>query len=77
MIIELMGIGIHTDWLSCTDNISLCPREDCRFGLGFPAFLVAYDTVHVWNGRFFRLDLHLDRFFGRLNAFRAEGRLRR
>ncbi|OSI76123.1 branched-chain amino acid transferase [Bradyrhizobium canariense] len=22
-----------------------------------------YDTVHVWNGRFFRLELHLDRFF--------------
>ncbi|MDR3095883.1 MAG: aminotransferase class IV [Paraburkholderia sp.] len=23
---------------------------------------VTYDTVHVWNGRFFRLDLHIQRF---------------
>lgn len=29
-----------------------------------------YDTVHVWNGRFFRLDLHLDRFFNGLQKLR-------
>jgi branched-chain amino acid aminotransferase len=29
-----------------------------------------YDTVHVWNGRFFRLDLHLDRFFGSVEKLR-------
>jgi len=29
-----------------------------------------YDTVHVWNGRFFRLDLHLDRFFSGLGKLR-------
>ncbi|MGE0503444.1 MAG: D-amino acid aminotransferase [Rhizobiaceae bacterium] len=29
-----------------------------------------YDTVHVWNGRFFRLDRHLDRFFASMKALR-------
>ena len=29
-----------------------------------------YDTAHVWNGRFFRLDLHLDRFFAGLKKLR-------
>jgi branched-chain amino acid aminotransferase len=31
-----------------------------------------YDTVHVWNGRFFRLDLHLDRFFGSVERLRLK-----
>ena len=31
---------------------------------GFVRSDCTYDVVHVWNGRFFRLDLHLDRFFG-------------
>ncbi|MBM7487792.1 branched-chain amino acid aminotransferase [Bradyrhizobium sp. USDA 3686] len=29
-----------------------------------------YDTVHVWNGRFFRLDLHLDRFWSGVDRLR-------
>ncbi len=29
---------------------------------GFVHSDVTYDVVHVWNGRFFRLDHHLDRF---------------
>ncbi|WP_095202132.1 D-amino acid aminotransferase [Mesorhizobium carmichaelinearum] len=33
---------------------------------GFLHSDATYDTVHVWEGRFFRLDLHLDRFFGGL-----------
>ncbi|MER8880827.1 aminotransferase class IV [Mesorhizobium sp. M0684] len=37
---------------------------------GFLHSDATYDTVHVWEGRFFRLDLHLDRFF------RGMGRLR-
>lgn len=36
-----------------------------------------YDTVHVWNGRFFRLDLHLDRFFGGLQKLRMDIRIDR
>ncbi len=30
--------------------------------LGFVRSDVTYDVVHVWNGKFFRLDDHLDRF---------------
>lgn len=31
-----------------------------------------YDTVHVWNGRFFRLDSHLDRFLGGVQRLRMK-----
>lgn len=31
-----------------------------------------YDTVHVWNDRFFRLDLHLDRFLGGVERLRMK-----
>ncbi|MCR4266080.1 aminotransferase class IV [Nitratireductor sp. ZSWI3] len=37
---------------------------------GFLHSDATYDTVHVWNGRFFRLDLHLERFFGGLERLR-------
>lgn len=37
---------------------------------GFLHSDVTYDTAHVWNGRFFRLDLHLDRFFAGLKKLR-------
>lgn len=37
---------------------------------GFLHSDATYDTAHVWNGRFFRLDLHLDRFFGGLDKLR-------
>ncbi|MGX5827601.1 D-amino acid aminotransferase [Mesorhizobium sp. 43Arga] len=37
---------------------------------GFLHSDATYDTVHVWNGRFFRLDQHLDRFFGGLEKLR-------
>jgi branched-chain amino acid aminotransferase len=39
---------------------------------GFLHSDATYDTVHVWNGRFFRLDLHLDRFFGSLERLRMK-----
>ena len=29
-----------------------------------------YDTVHVWGGRFFRLDLHIERFFESVRRLR-------
>lgn len=35
---------------------------------GFLHSDAAHDTVHIWNGRFFRLELHLDRFLGALNV---------
>ena len=30
---------------------------------GFLRSDATYDVVHVWKGRFFRLDKHIDRFF--------------
>ncbi|MEP3245023.1 MAG: aminotransferase class IV [Sneathiella sp.] len=33
---------------------------------GFLHSDATYDVVHVWEGAFFRLDDHLDRFFGSL-----------
>ncbi len=37
---------------------------------GFLHSDATYDTVHVWDGAFFRLDLHLDRFFAGLKKLR-------
>jgi hypothetical protein len=37
---------------------------------GFLHSDATYDTVHVWQSAFFRLDLHLDRFFGGLERLR-------
>ena len=31
-----------------------------------------YDVVHVWRGRFFRLELHLDRFLNSVARLRLE-----
>jgi len=42
-----------------------CPLADARIpltDLGFIRSDTTYDVVHVWKGRFFRLDDHLDRF---------------
>jgi branched-chain amino acid aminotransferase len=37
---------------------------------GFLHSDATYDTVHVWNGALFRLDLHIERFFGGLERLR-------
>ncbi|UPJ59885.1 aminotransferase class IV [Bradyrhizobium sp. 192] len=39
---------------------------------GFLHSDATYDTVHVWNGRFFRLDLHLDRFWSGIERLRMK-----
>ncbi|MER9254454.1 aminotransferase class IV [Mesorhizobium sp. M0598] len=39
---------------------------------GFLHSDATYDTVHVWNAKFFRLDLHLDRFFGGIERLRLK-----
>jgi branched-chain amino acid aminotransferase len=42
-----------------------CPIEDARISvldLGVTRSDCTYDVVHVWRGRFYRLDAHLDRF---------------
>ncbi|MBI1779283.1 MAG: aminotransferase class IV [Proteobacteria bacterium] len=37
---------------------------------GFTRSDVTYDVVHVWNGRFFRLDRHLERFQNSMRTLR-------
>jgi branched-chain amino acid aminotransferase len=39
---------------------------------GFLHSDATYDTVHVWEGRFFRLDRHLDRFFQGMQRLRMK-----
>ncbi|HXD71421.1 MAG TPA: hypothetical protein VN615_16270, partial [Gaiellales bacterium] len=42
-----------------------CPIDEARISvldLGVTRGDCTYDVVHVWDGRFFRLDAHLDRF---------------
>lgn len=39
---------------------------------GFLHSDATYDTVHVWEGRFFRLDLHLNRFFSGIERLRMK-----
>lgn len=40
------------------------------FDLGFTRSDVTYDVVHVWDGAFFRLEHHLDRFLASVAALR-------
>lgn len=37
---------------------------------GFVRSDATYDVAHVWNGRFFRLDDHIERFFASMQALR-------
>jgi branched-chain amino acid aminotransferase len=51
------------------------PMSEARISVldfGFLHSDATYDTAHVWNGRFFRLNLHLDRFFAGLDKLRME-----
>ncbi|TIT37242.1 MAG: branched-chain amino acid transferase [Mesorhizobium sp.] len=68
----------HVDPHSYPDGIAFLdgqylPMSQAKVSVldwGFLHSDATYDTVHVWNGRFFRLDLHLDRFFGGLDKLR-------
>ncbi|MER9597581.1 MULTISPECIES: aminotransferase class IV [unclassified Mesorhizobium] len=68
----------HVDPHSYPDGVAFLddqylPMSQARIPVldwGFLHSDATYDTVHVWNGRFFRLDLHLDRFFGGLEKLR-------
>jgi branched-chain amino acid aminotransferase len=48
----------YVDGHFCPVSEATIPLTD----LGFVRSDVTYDVVHVWNGRFFRLSDHLDRF---------------
>ena len=54
--------------------------EDAKisiFDWGFLHSDATYDVAHVWRGRFFRLDDHLDRFEASLAALRLSPGLSR
>ena len=51
------------------------PIEDAKISvldLGVTRSDAAYDVVHVWRGRFYRLDAHLDRFTASLARLRLD-----
>jgi branched-chain amino acid aminotransferase len=52
-----------------------CPIEEAKISvldLGITRSDCTYDVVHVWDGRFFRLDAHLDRFAASLARLRLD-----
>jgi branched-chain amino acid aminotransferase len=52
-----------------------CPIEDARISvldLGLTRSDCTYDVVHVWHGRFYKLDAHLDRFAASLTRLRLD-----
>jgi len=56
--------GIYPDGAAFVDG-ELVPIAEARIPIldwGFLRSDCTYDVVHVWNGRFFRLEHHLDRF---------------
>jgi branched-chain amino acid aminotransferase len=51
------------------------PIEDARISvldLGVTRSDCTYDVVHVWQGRFYRLDAHLDRFAASMARLRLD-----
>jgi branched-chain amino acid aminotransferase len=56
-------------------NGEYCPVEDAKISvldLGVTRSDAAYDVVHAWRGRFYRLDAHLDRFVASLARLRLD-----
>ena len=56
--------GIYPEGAAFVDG-EVVPIAEARIPIldwGFLRSDCTYDVVHVWNGRFFRLDHHLDRF---------------
>jgi branched-subunit amino acid aminotransferase/4-amino-4-deoxychorismate lyase len=47
-------------------------NQDLGLDWGFTRSDVTYDVVHAWQGRFFRLDDHLDRFFSGMERLRLD-----
>lgn len=48
-----------------------CPLSEARINVmdwGFLRSDATYDVTHVWKGRFFRLDRHIDRFLASVDA---------
>ncbi len=54
------------------EYVSVRDAKVSIFDAGFTRSDVTYDVVGVWNGKFFRLDDHLDRFARSLSQLRME-----
>lgn len=60
----------HADGLAWVDE-TIVPIAEARLPLldwGFLHSDATYDVAHVWRGRFFRLDDHIERFFAGMDA---------
>jgi branched-chain amino acid aminotransferase len=67
-------IGTTMQGCAYVDGEYVAP-EDAKisiFDWGFLHSDATYDVAHVWRGRFFRLDDHLDRFHASLAALRLD-----
>lgn len=70
----------HVDGRRYPDGVAFMdgqylPMSEAKISVldwGFLHSDATYDTVHVWKGRFFRLDLHLDRFFAGVERLRMK-----
>lgn len=52
--------------------VPLSEAKVSLFDWGFTRSDVTYDVVGVWQGAFFRLDAHIDRFFASMQALRMQ-----
>lgn len=70
----------HTDPRSYPHGVAYMdgqylPMSEAKISVldwGFLHSDATYDTAHVWEGRFFRLNLHLDRFWGGMQRLRMK-----
>lgn len=63
---------VYPDGVAFQDDHYL-PVSEAKISVldwGFLHSDATYDTVHVWRGAFFRLDHHLERFWGNLDRLR-------
>jgi len=65
------GAGRGVAWI----DGDYCAIEDAKISVldwGLLRSDATYDVVHVWDGRFFRLDAHLERFLNSIEKLRLE-----
>ena len=73
----MSGAGAQPPWPAGAAWIDgrYCPAEDAKISvldLGVTRSDCTYDVVHVWRGRFYRLDAHLDRFAASMARLRLD-----
>jgi branched-chain amino acid aminotransferase len=66
--------GVWSDGAAYIDG-GYCPIDEAKISVldwGLTRSDCTYDVVHVWEGRFFRLETHLDRFLRGLGRLHLE-----